>query len=109
MASISSVLSQGEITARQACYLPTPTSGPSGCPIIGEVEGVKGLVVATGHTCWVSFDFFIRKLLDYLIFVNLKGICNAPGTAKVVSELMLDGKVTCCRVDSMSPSMFMSR
>jgi len=87
VSSISSVLSRGEITARQACYLPTPTSGPSGCPIVGEVEGVAGLVVATGHTCW--------------------GICNAPGTAKVVSELMLDGKVRCCRVDSMSPNMFM--
>lgn len=53
VASISPVLAAGEVTAKQACYLPNVNSGPRGCPIIGEVDNVRGLVIAAGHTCWV--------------------------------------------------------
>ncbi|KAI1263198.1 FAD dependent oxidoreductase [Xylariaceae sp. FL1019] len=63
---ISEQLRDGEVLARQACFL------PQGGPYIGNVGGVKGLVVAAGHTCW--------------------GIQNAPGTGKLVSEIVLDGK-----------------
>lgn len=41
-----------KVWAQQACYLPN-VHGPGG-PIIGRVPGTEGLVVATGHTCWVS-------------------------------------------------------
>lgn len=54
MAAVSPVLAKGEVTVRQACYLPNVDSGPRGCPIVGEVDDVKGLIIASGHTCWVS-------------------------------------------------------
>ena len=41
----------GEIQKYQACYLPIVEN--EGGPIIGNVPNMKGLVVATGHTCWV--------------------------------------------------------
>lgn len=68
----------GEILARQACYL------PQGGPFIGEVGGIKGLIVAAGHTCW--------------------GIQNAPGTGKLVSELILDGAAKSAKLGSCDPS-----
>ena len=45
VSSISDELRDGEVTARQACYLPL------GGPLIGRT-GVKGLLLASGHTCW---------------------------------------------------------
>lgn len=68
----------GEVLARQACYL------PQGGPFIGEVGSAKGLIVAAGHTCW--------------------GIQNAPGTGKLVSELILDGAAKSARLGSCDPS-----
>lgn len=69
----------GQVLARQACYL------PQGGPFIGEVGGgVKGLIVAAGHTCW--------------------GIQNAPGTGKLVSEIILDGAAKSARLGSCDPS-----
>lgn len=53
VASISEELRDGEVTARQACYLPNVNASGSGGPLIGHT-GVKGLVMAAGHTCWVS-------------------------------------------------------
>jgi sarcosine oxidase subunit beta len=47
---------------------------PDGLPIIGTVKGVKGFYMATGH----SGD----------------GICLAPITGKLVSELVLDGETS---------------
>ncbi|THH09341.1 hypothetical protein EW145_g2099 [Phellinidium pouzarii] len=86
VSSISAELRGGELTARQACYLANVDAGPRGCPIVGEDEKVKGLIIAAGHTCW--------------------GICNAPGTAKVVSELILDGKITCGKFSKLEPRLF---
>ncbi|ORY58048.1 FAD dependent oxidoreductase [Pseudomassariella vexata] len=71
----------GQVLAKQACYL------PQGGPFIGEVGGVKGLVVAAGHTCW--------------------GIQNAPGTGKLVSELVLEGRTKSAKLGSCDPSRFM--
>lgn len=68
----------GEVLARQACYL------PQGGPFIGEVGGTKGLIVAAGHTCW--------------------GIQNAPGTGKLVSEIVLDGMAKSARLGGCDPS-----
>jgi glycine/D-amino acid oxidase-like deaminating enzyme len=70
--------SEGEILARQACYL------PQGGPFIGPVPGHDGVVVAAGHTCW--------------------GIQNAPGTGKLVSEIVFDGKAVSARLGGCDPS-----
>ena len=52
VSSISQQLREGTVEKRQACYLPSVSSG--GGPIIGEADQVaKGLFIATGHTCWV--------------------------------------------------------
>lgn len=53
VAAVSPVLAGGEVTAQQACYLPNVDSGPRGCPIVGDVQDAKGLIIAAGHTCWV--------------------------------------------------------
>ncbi|CAD0091261.1 unnamed protein product [Aureobasidium mustum] len=49
VSSISDELRDGEVTARQACYLPNVRGGNG--PLIGHT-GVKGLLIAAGHTCW---------------------------------------------------------
>ncbi|GJJ14727.1 hypothetical protein Clacol_008994 [Clathrus columnatus] len=64
---ISRPLREGKVEIEQACYLPL------GGPIIGSVENVQGLVIATGHTCW--------------------GICNAPATGKAVADLVVGGSL----------------
>ncbi|KAI0032064.1 FAD dependent oxidoreductase [Vararia minispora EC-137] len=75
----------GEVSHRQACYLPIVSAG--GGPIISAIPGTQGLVVATGHTCW--------------------GICNAPGTAKAVSELVLDGKIKCADLTALDLTRYL--
>lgn len=65
VASISDELRDGEVTARQACYLPNVNASGSGGPLIGKT-GVKGLILASGHTCWVrALARDIRVLLTY--------------------------------------------
>ncbi|KAL9191159.1 hypothetical protein ACHAXT_000865 [Thalassiosira profunda] len=53
----------------QSCYLPTTAEG---VPVIGEVPGVKGAFVASGHGCW--------------------GILNGPATGEAVAEMLAEGK-----------------
>lgn len=53
VSSISDELRDGEVTARQACYLPNVQGGNG--PLIGQT-GVKGLLIAAGHTCWGTLD-----------------------------------------------------
>ncbi|GME59730.1 fad nad binding oxidoreductase [Neofusicoccum parvum] len=86
VSSISDELRDGEVTARQACYLPNVSRG-SGGPMIGNVPGVKGLVIAAGHTCW--------------------GIQNAPGTGKLVSEMVWDGKAKSANIASLDPAKWL--
>lgn len=78
--SISDELRDGEVTARQACYLPN-VDGPGG-PLIGHT-GTKGLLLASGHTCW--------------------GIQNGPGTGKLISEFVFDGKAKSANIGSLDP------
>lgn len=75
-AAISDELRDGEVTSRQACYLPQVESG--GGPLVG-MTAVQGLYLAAGHTCW--------------------GIQNGPGTGKVMSEFVFGGKAVSARVD----------
>ncbi|KAF9224930.1 FAD dependent oxidoreductase [Gyrodon lividus] len=88
VASISTEFKEGTIEERQACFLPIVSVG--GGPIIGEARKIaKGVYIATGHTCW--------------------GICNAPGSAKVITELVMDGKIqVCCdNLKNLAPSRFL--
>ncbi|KAI0826502.1 FAD dependent oxidoreductase [Trametes gibbosa] len=86
VASISPELRSGEVDRRQACFLPVVSSG--GGPIVGEAKDIaEGLLIATGHTCW--------------------GICNAPGTAKAIAELVFEGKIHCANLNKLKPSRFL--
>ena len=86
--SISAELRDGEVTARQACYLPnveSRTGGGEG-PIIGASSKVQGLYVGAGHTCW--------------------GIQNAPATGACLSELVWEGRVRSARVEGLGCARF---
>ncbi|KAF5325150.1 hypothetical protein D9619_009774 [Psilocybe cf. subviscida] len=86
VASISRQLREGRVEKRQACYLPAVTAGSG--PIIGEAKSIaRGLYIGTGHTCW--------------------GISNGPGTARALSELVMDGKITCAKLNKLDPSIFL--
>ncbi|KAL3813645.1 hypothetical protein ACJIZ3_014913 [Penstemon smallii] len=83
--NVSSHLMEGEATvkAEQACFLPCTDDS---VPIIGEVPGVKGCYVATGHSCW--------------------GILNGPATGAAISELVLDGRSSIVDLTRFSPARF---
>lgn len=70
--SISDELRDGEITTRQACYLPQVESEVGSGPLVGKAAEAEGLYVAAGHTCW--------------------GIQNGPGTGKLMSEFVFGGE-----------------
>ncbi|TID19921.1 fad dependent oxidoreductase [Venturia nashicola] len=78
--SISEELRYGEVTARQACYLPGVQGSDS--PIIGE-GSVKGLVWAVGHTCW--------------------GIQNSTATGCLVGEIVMEGKASSAEMGGLDP------
>mgnify|MGYP004501138393 CR=1 FL=1 len=84
VSTISEELRDGEVTARQACYLPNVSRGQG--PLVGET-GVKGVLMGAGHTCW--------------------GIQNAPGTGKCLSELVWEGAITSAKLDSLDPRRVM--
>ena len=81
VSSISDEMRDGEVTARQACYLPN-VEGASAGPLIGET-GVKGLLMAAGHTCW--------------------GIQNGPGTGKLVAEFVFEGRAKSASIGALDP------
>ena len=80
-ASISDEMRDGEVTVRQACYLPNVEAASEG-PLIGET-GVKGLLLAAGHTCW--------------------GIQNGPATGKLMSEFVFEGGAKSASVEGLDP------
>ena len=71
---------QATVRAEQACFLPLSSRGT---PLIGAVPGAKNVFVASGHSCW--------------------GICNAPGTGKVMSEILVEGKARSANVGALAP------
>lgn len=83
--SVSDEMRDGEVLAKQACYLPS-VAGSLGGPIIGQTD-VKGLLIAAGHSCW--------------------GIQNGPGTGKLISEFVFDGKAVSANIGSLDPRSFM--
>lgn len=85
VSKISPNLSRGYILKRQACYLPVLDVPSSSGPLIGETN-VERLYLASGHSCW--------------------GINNAPGTGKIMSELLLDGKAKSANISGLNPSLY---
>ncbi|KAJ9177304.1 hypothetical protein P3X46_012538 [Hevea brasiliensis] len=83
--TVSSHLAEGEarVKAEQACFLPCTDDG---IPVIGEIPGVLGCYVATGHSCW--------------------GILNGPATGAAMAELVVDGKCSIVDLSKFSPSRF---
>lgn len=84
VSAVSDELRDGEVTARQACYLPNVPRG--GGPMIGET-GVKGLLIGAGHTCW--------------------GIQNAPATGKCLAEIVWEGAAESADLRTLDPRKFM--
>lgn len=84
VSSISTPMREGEVLAKQACYLPSVSLG--GGPLIGET-GIKGLFMATGHTCW--------------------GIQNSCATGKLMSEFIFDGRAKSANISSLDPRKFL--
>ncbi|KAK2967635.1 hypothetical protein RJ640_030506 [Escallonia rubra] len=82
--TVSSHFGEGaRVTAEQACFLPCTDDS---APVIGEVPGVKGCYVATGHNCW--------------------GILNGPATGAAVAELVVDGRASLVDLTPFSPARF---
>ncbi|EEF37421.1 fad oxidoreductase, putative [Ricinus communis] len=86
--NVSSHLAEGKarVKAEQACFLPCTDDN---IPVIGEIPGVKGCYVATGHNCW--------------------GILNGPATGAAVAELVVDGKSSIVDLSVFSPARFVGR
>ncbi|KAG5040320.1 hypothetical protein JHK85_012796 [Glycine max] len=84
--NVSSYLGEevARVKAEQACFLPCTDDG---VPVIGEVPGVKGCYVATGHNCW--------------------GILNGPATGAAVAELVVDGHSSIVALKRFSPARFL--
>lgn len=99
VSSISDELKDGEVTARQACYLPN-VQAASGGPLIGET-GVKGLLIAAGHTCWGMLK--LSSLMIRQLTLVLTGIQNGPGTGKLISEFIFEGKAKSASIGSLDP------
>ena len=67
--------------AEQACFLPCTDDS---VPMIGEILGMKGCYVATGHSCW--------------------GILNGLATRAAMAELVIDGHSTIVDLSKFSPA-----
>ncbi|KAK9467756.1 FAD dependent oxidoreductase [Lipomyces arxii] len=82
---VSKELQGGRITRRQACYLPVVDVPSTSGPLIGPTNS-QNLFVATGHSCW--------------------GINNAPGTGKVMAEMLLEGEAKSADISSLDPRRY---
>ena len=67
--TLSSSLADVPVQRVQACYRPVYADG---LPLLGQVPGVSGAYIATGHSCW--------------------GILNAPASGLALAELIVDGQ-----------------
>ncbi|KAJ9564140.1 hypothetical protein OSB04_000106 [Centaurea solstitialis] len=82
--TVSSHLGEdARVTAEQACFLPCTDDS---IPVIGEIPGMTGCFVATGHSCW--------------------GILNGPATGAAMAELVIDGCSTIVDLTQFSPTRF---
>ena len=92
LSSISETLKSSQRVASQACFQPVVLHNGKRRknigPFLGPVD-MKGLLIAAGHDSW--------------------GISNAPGTGKVLSELILDGTPHSAEISSLYPQAVKQR
>ncbi|XP_024975447.1 putative oxidoreductase TDA3 [Cynara cardunculus var. scolymus] len=74
---------EARVKAEQACFLPCTDDS---IPVIGEIPGMAGCFVATGHSCW--------------------GILNGPATGAAMAELVMDGGSSIVDLTRFSPARF---
>lgn len=87
VSSISAAVREGEVITRQACYRPFVVGRARDIgPLVGPT-GVRSLWLASGHDSW--------------------GISNGPGTGKVMSEMILDGRASSADVSSLDPRLML--
>ena len=65
----------------QACYRPIVQDG---LPLLGEIPGVIGAFIATGHSCW--------------------GILNAPASGLALAEMITEGRAHALDLSPFSPA-----
>lgn len=68
-AQFSPTLGEAEVISTQACYRPITADG---LPLMGQVDGITGAYVATGHGVW--------------------GMLNGPASGEAMAELIVDGR-----------------
>jgi glycine/D-amino acid oxidase-like deaminating enzyme len=74
-------LADAPVLAAQACYRPVTRDG---LPLIGQVPGVAGAYVATGHSVW--------------------GMLNAPATGEAMAELIVEGTASTVDIAAFDPA-----
>jgi glycine/D-amino acid oxidase-like deaminating enzyme len=80
---LSSSMSGARVLSENACYRPICADA---LPLMGEIPGVAGAYVATGHNCW--------------------GILNAPASGAAMAELIADGESTIVDLRPFTPARF---
>lgn len=80
---LSSAMGDGRVLTRNACYRPICADA---LPIMGQVPGVAGAYVASGHNCW--------------------GILNAPASGAAIAELITAGESTRVDLRPFTPARF---
>lgn len=87
--SISQAIREGEIVTKQACYRPCVVGRSRDIgPLVGPT-GITSLWLASGHDSW--------------------GVSNAPGTGKVMSEMLLEGEASSADVSSLDPRLMLQK
>ena len=80
---LSCSMGGARVLRRDACYRPICADA---LPLLGEVPGVAGAFVASGHNCW--------------------GILNAPASGAAMAELITAGESSCVDLRPFTPARF---
>lgn len=81
--ALASSMAHAPVLSENACYRPICADA---LPVMGNVPGVTGAFVATGHNCW--------------------GILNAPASGAAMAELIVEGKCSCVDLRPFTPARF---
>ncbi|KAL8833813.1 MAG: hypothetical protein Q9170_004073 [Blastenia crenularia] len=89
VSSVSKAIREGEVITRQACYRPYIVGRARDIgPLVGPT-GIESLWLASGHDSW--------------------GISNGPGTGKVISEMIFEGRASSADVSSLDPRLMLPK
>jgi glycine/D-amino acid oxidase-like deaminating enzyme len=81
--ALASSMGDARLLTENACYRPVCADA---LPLMGEVPGIAGAFVATGHNCW--------------------GILNAPASGAAMAELIAEGNCTIVDLAPFTPARF---